>query len=80
MEFSREYLRKNRVKLMIIGLLLGNIALFQLTSSVFNKNKKAETQQKQDEKTSYFQRGIQIIHIGNAVVDYFRLLGEQDER
>ncbi|MBI1222701.1 MAG: hypothetical protein GC180_08875 [Bacteroidetes bacterium] len=80
MRLTREVVRKNRVKLMLIALLLGNIALYHLTATVFNQNKKAENQQKRNDKTSYFQRGIQILHLGSAVIDYFGLLGEQDER
>jgi hypothetical protein len=77
---GQSFLRKNRVRIILIGLIIGNIALFQLTSSVFLKNKKAEVQEEDKDKTSYFQGGIYIVHLGNAVVDYFRLFGEKDDR
>ncbi|HCS19728.1 MAG TPA: hypothetical protein DIW47_04050 [Bacteroidetes bacterium] len=80
MRKSYSFFRKNRVKILLIGLIIGNIALFQLTSSIFLKNKKAEVQEEDKNKTSYFQGGIYIIHLGNAVVDYFRLFGEKDDR
>lgn len=80
MRKSYSFFRKNRVKIILIGLIIGNIALFQLTSSIFLKNKKAEVQEEDKNKTSYFQGGIYIIHLGNAVVDYFRLFGEKDDR
>lgn len=77
---GQSYFRKNRVKIILIGLIIGNIALFQLTSTVFLKNKKAEVQEEDKDKTSYFQGGIYIVHLGNAMVDYFRLFGEKDDR
>lgn len=80
MRKSYSFFRKNRVKIILIALIIGNIALFQLTSSIFLKNKKAEVQEEDKNKTSYFQGGVYIIHLGNAVVDYFRLFGEKDDR
>ncbi|MHB1277914.1 MAG: hypothetical protein ACYC1Q_05910 [Bacteroidia bacterium] len=80
MRKSYSFLRKNRVKIILIGLIVGNLALYHLTSSIFLKNKKAEVQEEDKNKTSYFQGGIYIIHLGNAVVDYFRLFGEKDDR
>lgn len=79
MHLSSSFIRKNRVKIILVGLILGNIAFYQLTASVFSKNKEAELQEeKRGNKTSYFQGGVYIIHLGNTVVDYFRLFGERE--
>jgi|GEM_PF-2058617 len=81
MRLTSTFFRKNRVKIILLGLILGNIAFYQLTSSVFSKNKEAELQEdKRMNKTSYFHGGVYIIHLGNAVVDYFRLFGEGEQR
>jgi len=79
MRLTSDYIRKNRVKIILIGLILGNIAFYQLTATVFSKNKEAELQEdKRGNQTSYFQGGVYIIHLGNTVVDYFRLFGERE--
>lgn len=70
---------KNRAKIILIGLILGNFALYQLTSTLFLHDKKAESQEQPAKKSAYFLGGIYIIHLGNAVVDYFRLFGEKDD-
>jgi len=79
MQKTSTYIRKNRVKIILIGLILGNIAFYQVTATVFSKNKAAELkEEKGDKQTSYFQGGVYIIHLGNTVVDYFRLFGERE--
>lgn len=78
MRKTSTYFRKNRVKFILLGLILGNIAFYQLSSSIFSKNKEAELQEdKPKNEISYFQGGVYIIHLGNTVVDYFRLFGER---
>jgi len=74
-------LQKNKVKIILLALLIGNLALFQLTSSIFNHRKKAEVEQGPDkEKVSYFHGGLFILHVGHAVVDYFHKFGDRREK
>lgn len=80
MRTAQSLIRKNRVKIILLCLLLGNLALFQLTSSVFSQNKKAELEKDKKEKISYFQGGVYIIHLGHSVVDYFRHFGERNDK
>jgi hypothetical protein len=80
MRTAQSLFRKNRVKIILIGLILGNLALFQLTSTMFSHNKKAEVDREKKEKTSYFQGGVYIIHLGHSVIDYFRHFGERNDK
>lgn len=80
MRAIRSLIRKNRVTIILICLILGNVALFQLTSSVFSQNKKVEVEKGKKEKISYFQGGVYIIHLGHSVVDYFRHFGERNDK
>ena len=80
MDKLRLFFRNNRVVIILLGLILANLLFFQLSSSLFRKTKKVEADSHEQDKLSFYQHGIHILHIGNAVVDYLRYFGEQKDQ
>lgn len=77
MQKIKQIVKSNKVVLILLVLLFANLALYQLTATLFEDNKKVELEKK-NQKLSYFESGVYIFNLGHYIVDYFERFSEKN--
>jgi hypothetical protein len=76
----RKYFDKHKVGVFLLMLLLANLGMYRITSLLFESQKDVSLVEERKPSLRYYTGGMQILSYGYAVIDYFHLIGDKQDR